>query len=134
MVGEDFRFGHKQAGNIGTLRELGAKMGFAVEAIHDIHAGQRSGGARISSTSVRSLIEAGKVSRACRLMGAPFALEGPVVSGHGIGRTQTVPTLNLAAENELLPRNGVYVTRTRIEGAGATIPSITNVGVRPTFD
>ncbi|HXJ44930.1 MAG TPA: riboflavin kinase, partial [Bryobacteraceae bacterium] len=133
MVGEDFRFGHKQSGDLETLRALGQQFGFTVEAIHDIHAGTRSSGLRISSTGIRTLIAQGNVSRACRLMGTPFALEGPVVSGHGIGRTQTVPTLNLAAENELLPRNGVYITRTRFEPNGVPVPSITNVGVRPTF-
>jgi riboflavin kinase / FMN adenylyltransferase len=61
-------------------------------------------------------------------MGMPFALEGPVVPGQGIGRKQTVPTLNVAAENELLPKTGVYVTRTN------QWKSITNVGYRPTFE
>jgi riboflavin kinase/FMN adenylyltransferase len=57
-----------------------------------------------------------------------------VVTGFGIGSKQTVPTLNLAAENELLPRHGVYVTRTRANGTGPSVPSITNVGMRPTFE
>lgn len=133
MTGEDFRFGHRQSGDIVRLRELGAQLGFAVEAVADIDAGQRSSGQRISSTGIRALIMEGKVSQACRLMGAPFTLEGAVVSGFGIGKKQTVPTLNLAAENELLPQYGVYVTRTRPDG-GAPVASITNVGMRPTFD
>lgn len=133
MTGEDFRFGHRQAGDIVRLRELGRELGFDVEAIADIDAGPRSSGQRISSTGVRTLVAEGRVSRACRLMGAPFTLEGPVVAGFGIGKKQTVPTLNLAAENELLPRHGVYVTRTRPD-AGAPVASITNVGMRPTFE
>jgi riboflavin kinase/FMN adenylyltransferase len=68
------------------------------------------------------------------MMGTPFALEGEVVGGHGIGSRQTVPTLNLAPENELLPKNGVYATRTRDESSGREWRSITNVGYRPTFD
>jgi riboflavin kinase/FMN adenylyltransferase len=124
IVGEDFRFGHKQAGDIATLRALGASLGFEVESAGAI----LRRGERISSTAIRKLIEAGKVSRACRLLGEPFALEGKVVPGHGIGKKQTVPTLNLAPENELLPKTGVYVTRTN------RMRSITNVGYRPTFD
>lgn len=134
MTGEDFRFGHRQSGDITKLRELGAQLGFAVEAIGDINAGVRSTGQRISSTGIRALLGEGRVSQACRLMGTPFALEGKVVTGFGIGSKQTVPTLNLAPENELLPRHGVYVTRTRANGNGPSVPSITNVGVRPTFE
>jgi riboflavin kinase/FMN adenylyltransferase len=105
-------------------------LGFEVESAGTI---QRRG-ARISSTAVRKLVEAGQVSKACRMLGAPFALEGAVVTGHGIGRAQTVPTLNLAPENELLPAVGVYVTETWDEGRGRRWKSITNVGYRPTFD
>ncbi len=132
MTGEDFRFGRRQTGDITKMRELGATLGFTVEAIGDIAAGPRA--ERISSTRIRGLILEGKVSRAGRLMGAPFTLEGSVVSGFGIGSKQTVPTLNLASENELLPGHGVYVTRARGNGEGAFVPSITNVGMRPTFD
>ncbi len=124
IVGDDFRFGHKQAGDLATLRTLGEKFGFEVESAGVI----LRNGERISSTAIRKLVEAGRVSRACRMLGAPFALEGPVVKGHGIGSKQTVPTLNLAPENELLPKTGVYVTRTN------GMRSITNVGYRPTFD
>jgi riboflavin kinase/FMN adenylyltransferase len=130
LVGEDFRFGYRQSGNIDTLRELGADLGFELQPVGAVS----GGGERIGSTRIRALIAAGKVSRACRLMGEPFALEGPVVSGHGIGSRQTVPTLNLAAENELLPKTGVYVTRTRDEATDRRWQSITNVGYRPTFD
>ncbi len=131
IVGEDFRFGHKQAGNLQTLRDLGARCGFEVESAGAI----LRHGERVSSSAVRALVSAGKVSRACRLLGQPFALEGFVVKGQGIGSKQTVPTLNLAPENELLPAAGVYVTRTReLDEAGRAWSSISNVGYRPTFD
>ena len=81
----------------------------------------------VSSSEIRRLIEAGDVSRAGRLLDRPFALEGDVVHGHGIGAAQTVPTLNLATQAEVLPAPGVYVTRTN------ELPSVTNVGYRPTF-
>jgi riboflavin kinase/FMN adenylyltransferase len=130
MVGEDFRFGNRQSGDIETLRRLGVELGFELQPIPAVEAS----GDRISSTRIRTLVAEGKVSRACRLLGQPFALEGPVVSGFGIGSKQTVPTLNLAAENELLPKNGVYVTRTRDRATVQQWQSITNVGYRPTFD
>jgi riboflavin kinase/FMN adenylyltransferase len=130
MVGDDFRFGYKQAGNIETLRTLGKGLGFELEPISAI----LCKGIRVSSTAIRGLVAAGKVTAACRMMHTPFALEGPVVQGYGIGTKQTVPTLNLAAENELLPGDGVYVTRTRDEASGQQWKSITNVGKRPTFE
>jgi riboflavin kinase/FMN adenylyltransferase len=140
VVGEDFRFGHKQAGNVETLRALGGERrfevhgfevdGFEVETIGTIERCQE----RVSSSTVRRLLAEGRVSRACRELGAPFALEGDVVSGQGIGSKQTVPTLNLASLNEVLPKNGVYVTRTRDLDSGRRWRSITNVGYRPTFD
>lgn len=130
IIGEDFRFGFRQSGDLATMRALGEKLGFEVESAGTI---QRRG-ARISSTAVRTLVESGEVSKACRMLAAPFALEGAVVKGQGIGAKQTVPTLNLAPENELLPPVGVYVTETWDEGAGRRWKSITNVGYRPTFD
>lgn len=130
IVGEDFRFGHRQAGDIAALRGLGDRYGFELESAGVI----LRRGERVSSTGIRRLVEAGRVSRACRALGEPFALEGNVVKGRGVGSKQTVPTLNLAPENELLPATGVYVTRTRELDSGRAWKSITNVGYRPTFD
>ena len=125
MVGEDFRFGVRQTGDVDTLRSFGIE----VRPVEEIGLA----GVRASSTAIRRLVEEGRVSRARRMLGRPFALEGPVVHGRGIGRTLTVPTLNLASENELLPATGVYVTRTRDEATDREWASITNVGYRPTF-
>ena len=100
LVGEDFRFGYKQAGNLDTLRELGRRFGFTLEAVPGI----ARMGERVSSTRIRKLVADGAASRACRMLGAPFALEGVVVKGQGIGSKQTVPTLNLAPSNEVLPK------------------------------
>jgi riboflavin kinase/FMN adenylyltransferase len=130
LVGDDFRFGHKQSGNVELLRSLGQSLGFELEAI----AGVARNGKRISSSEIRNLVTAGAVSRACRLLGKPFALEGKVVPGHGIGSKQTVPTLNLDPLNEVLPKTGVYVTRTRDPGTNRAWKSITNLGYRPTFN
>ncbi len=129
LVGEDFRYGRGQAGSVETLRAEGRVLGFDVEGI----AAVEWRGARISSTSIRRLIRDGCASRACRMLGAPFALEGEVVRGQGIGSKQTVPTLNLKPRNEVLPKTGVYVTRARDLKSGHEWASITNVGYRPTF-
>jgi riboflavin kinase/FMN adenylyltransferase len=130
LVGHDFRFGHKQAGNVQVLEELGRQYGFSTEVLGAI----TLRGRLVSSTTLRHLIDKGRVSAAGRLLGRPFALEGAVVAGHGIGSRQTVPTLNLAPNTEVLPATGVYVTRTQDLEDGRVWPSITNVGYRPTFD
>lgn len=85
-----------------------------------------------SSTAIRQGVAQGAVSRACRLLGRWIEIEGRIVSGAGRGRHETVPTLNLESENELIPGRGVYVSRMALDG-GPYVDSITNVGVRPTF-
>jgi phosphoribosyl 1,2-cyclic phosphate phosphodiesterase len=130
LVGENFRFGHQQGGNVALLRELGARHGFAVEIIPPV----ALDGEVVSSTAIRREIAAGKVTHAARLLGRPFALTGEIVTGTGTGRRFTFPTLNLKPEQELLPARGVYVTRTLLEGETRSRRSVTNVGLRPTFN
>jgi riboflavin kinase/FMN adenylyltransferase len=130
LVGENFHFGHKQAGNVKLLKELGSKSGFAVAVIPPVE----YHGEIVSSTIIRREVAEGDVSHAGRLLGRPFALTGQVVPGTGTGRKFTFPTLNLAAEQELLPARGVYVTRTAFEGETCSHRSVTNIGVRPTFN
>jgi phosphoribosyl 1,2-cyclic phosphate phosphodiesterase len=130
FVGENFRFGHKQAGNARMLLLFGAERRFDVVIIpHVVYKNEV-----VSSTIIRREIVAGDVSHAARLLGRPFTLSGKVVPGTGTGRRFTFPTLNLAAEQELLPARGVYVTRTRIDGETRSRRSVTNIGVRPTFN
>jgi riboflavin kinase/FMN adenylyltransferase len=130
LVGENFHFGHKQAGNVKLLKELGAKNGFEVMIIPPVE----YHGEVVSSTIIRREIAEGDMSHAGRLLGRPFALTGEVVPGTGTGRKFTFPTLNLAAEQELLPARGVYITRTVCEGGTCGHRSVTNIGVRPTFN
>jgi riboflavin kinase/FMN adenylyltransferase len=130
LVGENFRFGHKQAGDVRLLRELGGKHGFEVIVIPPVVVH----GEVVSSTVLRRKIAAGDITRAARLLGRPFALTGKVVSGTGTGRRFTFPTLNLAPEQELLPARGVYITRTEIDGDTKRYRSVTNLGMRPTFN
>jgi riboflavin kinase/FMN adenylyltransferase len=130
LVGENFHFGHRQAGNVALLRELGARYGFAVEIIPPVALDSEI----VSSTAIRREIAAGKVTHAARLLGRPFVLSGEIVPGTGTGRRFTFPTLNLKPDQELLPARGVYVTRTLLEGETKSRRSVTNVGMRPTFN
>jgi riboflavin kinase/FMN adenylyltransferase len=129
IVGDNFRFGHKQAGDVNTLSELGLRFGYETQIVGAV----RRRGRVVSSSAIRLLIEEGHVSTACRLLERPYALTGDVVSGHGIGSKQTVPTLNLRTSAEVIPANGVYITRTRDLETDQRWNSITNVGTRPTF-
>lgn len=128
LVGANFRFGHRQTGNVKKLVELGREFGFKVETIPPLVVR----GVVVSSTEIRRAVREGDVARAARLLGRPYSLEGEIVVGSGQGRQLVVPTLNLLTEQELLPRTGVYVTQTRV--GGRLYQSATNVGVRPTFD
>jgi riboflavin kinase/FMN adenylyltransferase len=130
LVGENFRFGHKQSGDTRLLAELGKTYGYQTRIVDAV----KCRGRVVSSSEVRRAIARGAVSTAWRLLERPYALEGEVVSGHGIGSKETVPTLNLKPACEMLPANGVYVTRTRDLDNGLHWKSITNVGTRPTFD
>src|SRR5256885_6165521 len=130
LVGENFRFAHKQAGNPEVLRVLGEAAGFEVRIVDAF----RLRGRIVSTSEVRNAITSGNVSLACRLLERPYSLSGEVVRGHGIGSKQTVPTLNLQPSSGVLPKDGVYITRTHDLESGRRWQSITNAGMRPTFN
>jgi len=130
LVGSNFHFGHKQQGDTELLVRLGSQEHFYTEIVSGIQLRHRW----VSSTEVRTLVEKGNVSMACRMLNRPYFVEGEIVRGHGIGSKQTVPTLNLKTAAEVLPANGVYVTRTEDLKADRQWDSITNIGTRPTFD
>ena len=129
--GYNFHFGHKAAGNIEVLRELGREMGFEV---HD-YPEMRLRGENVSSSHIRKLLAEGRVSRARHLLARPFSILSTAGRGRGYGSRYTVPTINLARYEELVPKDGVYITRTRVGGrsSGECFDSVTNVGNRPTF-
>jgi riboflavin kinase / FMN adenylyltransferase len=128
LVGATFRFGHRQLGDVELLKELGLRWGFAVDIVTPVI----EGGAVVSSTAIREAVRTGRMEDARRMLGRPFALVGEIRPGTGQGRKLVVPTLNLATEQETLPKTGVYVSETVLPGG--TYRSVTNVGVRPTFD
>ncbi len=125
--GYNFHFGHKAAGNIEMLRELGGTMGFEV---HD-YPEMRLRGEPVSSSHIRKLLSDGRVSRARHLLARPFSVLSTAGRGRGYGTKYTVPTINLARYEELVPKDGVYITRTRV--GAECFDSVTNVGNRPTF-
>jgi riboflavin kinase / FMN adenylyltransferase len=129
LVGDNFRFGHKHAGDVMLLRELGLRLGFETEIVPAV----RCRGRVVSSSAIREAIGAGRVALAARLLQHPYGLDGEVVSGRGVGSRETVPTLNLSTAAALIPERGVYVTRTRDLENGREWNSITNIGYRPTF-
>lgn len=129
LVGDNFRFGSRQAGDTEMLQQLGAQYGFHTEIL----SGVKRHGRIVSSSGVRKLVLDGEVELALRFLERPYAIEGNIVPGHGIGSRQTVPTLNLATQAEILPATGVYITRTYDLDSTRNWDSITNIGYRPTF-
>lgn len=130
VIGSNFRFGHRAAGDVATLEEAGGRYGFEVEAVDLVGEGD----ATVSSTAIRKALRSGDVDWAAWALGRPYALEGEVGRGEGRGRTIGVPTANIAVEPGLeVPAVGVYAGRARVRSEGEPIPCVTNIGSRPTF-
>jgi riboflavin kinase / FMN adenylyltransferase len=127
-VGANFLFGHDRAGTFSMLRSLGARYGFRAEKIDPV----RYKDFVVSSTRIRRLITEGRVDEAGALLGHHYTIEGLVVQGQHRGRGLGFPTANVCADNELVPPRGVYATIAGLDGVA--LPSITNVGTRPTFE
>jgi len=125
--GFNFRFGHKAAGDVAMLSEFGREMGFEVKVYPEM----TLRGESVSSTQIRKLLTAGRVSRARHLLARPFCILGTPGRGRGYGSKYTVPTINLARYEEIVPKDGVYITWTRV--GTERFDSVTNVGNRPTF-
>jgi riboflavin kinase/FMN adenylyltransferase len=125
--GFNFRFGHKAAGDVNLLAEFGREMGFEVKVYPEM----TLRGESVSSSQIRRLLTEGRVSRARHLLARPFCILGTPGRGRGYGSKYTVPTINLARYEELVPKDGVYITWTRV--GTERFDSVTNVGNRPTF-
>ncbi len=125
--GANFHFGHKAQGEVRRLAEYGREAGYEV----NIYPEMKVRGDKVSSSRVRELLKQGKVARARQLLGRVFSLVSTPGRGRGYGHKYTVPTINLSQYDELVPGDGVYVTRTRINGE--CFDSVTNAGYRPTF-
>ncbi len=127
-LGRGFAFGHGREGDIELLRSVSRQLGFHADEVPEV----RLRGSRISSSRVRQLLSEGRVNLARRMLGRPYGVEGRVVRGAERGRTLGFPTANLHPQNRVIPRGGVYVTATLIEGVWRR--SVTNIGTRPTVE
>ena len=129
LVGADFRFGARGAGDVALLETLGAEHGFRVQRIDDVTSGQR----RASSTWIRELLTEGNVAEATRLLERAPSIRAMVVGGHQRGREMGYPTANLSHDVEgFVPADGVYATRIVIDGV--RYGAATSIGNNPTFE
>ena len=128
VAGHDHHFGHKNQGSPELLREKCAELGLGCDIIPRVE----KDGVTVSSTYIRSLLEAGEVRRAAEFLGHYFSVEGTVRHGEGIGKKSLFPTANLIPEEHIIAlKRGVYATRAHLPN-GETCVGVTNVGVRPT--
>lgn len=128
LVGYDFALGKGREGNAARLASIGKRLGYTVEIIPAVS--DESG--VISSTEIRKLVATGEVGEAANLLGHPYSLHGPVISGDSRGHQLGFPTANIEyPSSKVLPSNGVYACRAHI--AGLDYQAAVNVGVRPQF-
>lgn len=127
-LGKGFAFGKDRGGNIELLKKMSGELGFIAEDVDEV----QLRGQRISSSQIRKLLTHGRVNLARRMLGRPYGVEGEVVRGERRGHQIGFPTANLNPVNRVIPKFGVYATTTLINGSW--LKSITNIGVRPTFD
>jgi len=128
VCGTDWSFGYRAAGKFQTLEKLCAEHGISATAIPPV----LYDGEKISSTHIRQAIAEGNIPLAEKLLGRPFCIFGTVVHGENIGRELGYPTANVEPENELIPADGIYAARTRLNGQ--EIDSAVFIGKRKTFE
>jgi riboflavin kinase/FMN adenylyltransferase len=129
VVGQGFVFGARRAGSFETLVELGRAHGFQAHAVETV----RVASIVVSSTKLREFLLLGRVGGASMLLGRDYIVEGLVVPGKARGRSIGIPTANVAAENEIIPRKGVYAGWARLHDGGVRA-AVTNIGTNPTFE
>ena len=127
VVGYDYRFGKKRQGDFDLLNLFGPKYGYTPLKIEKVEID----GLTVSSTNIRNFLKNGELSIANRMLGKHFEMEGKVKEGDGIGKLLGYPTANVDFGNYIIPKYGVYITKTSVQGE--EYPSLTNVGVRPTI-
>jgi riboflavin kinase / FMN adenylyltransferase len=127
-LGKGFAFGKNRGGNIELLRKMSNELGFLADEVPEV----QLRGQRISSSKIRELLAEGKVNQTRRMLGRPYGVEGVIIRGNRRGHTIGFPTANLKPHNRVIPKFGVYATATLVEGVWRR--SITNIGIRPTFE
>lgn len=129
VVGDDFRFAHKNEGNVEILTKMGELHGFTARVVSQLHASDD----RISSTRIRGLLKNGKIKKAEKLLGRPYQMCGKVIHGKKIGRKLGFPTANIELEtNYALPPEGVYAVKVKLNGEEYIASA--NIGFNPTFN
>jgi len=128
IVGHDINFGRDRAGSATLLIEEGERYGFTVEVIRPVIVD----GTVVHSSEVRALVQSGEVAAAAELLGRPHVVRGRCVHGAGVGRRLGIATINIRPRTPLVPPDGVYVTRTLVDGA--LVDGVTSIGSRPTFE
>jgi riboflavin kinase/FMN adenylyltransferase len=129
-IGQNWRFGAGRRGDVGLLVAEGRRLGVSVFSAPPVN----FDGEAISSTRIRSLLEAGEIEAANALLGYSYYAEGPVVSGRRLGRTIGFPTLNLEWTPGLKPRFGVYAVRVSGPKSKVALAGVANYGLRPTVE
>lgn len=130
VVGDDFRFGAKRAGDLELLQALGPTSGFSAEGTGSFLSNEQ----RVSSTLVRAALQADDFRLAEQLLGRPYSMTGKVVYGQQLGRQLGFPTANIRMGQLRRPVQGVYRVRVRVNREGDVLPGIANVGVKPSFE
>jgi riboflavin kinase/FMN adenylyltransferase len=130
LIGYDHGFGHRRAGNVGVLKELGITRGFRVDVVEAVDLGD---GQHVSSTSIRRAVAGGDLERAAEGLGRPYSVSGTVVAGNARGRDLGFATINLSppSPRKLLPPEGVYAVM--VQTPLGRFGGMMNLGPRPTF-
>lgn len=127
LIGDDFRYGAKRAGDFASMRNAGARLGFEVEAMHSVKQGEL----RISSTLVREAVKSGNFDLAKRLLGRNYSIVGRVGHGNKLGKTIGFPTANIRLRHNKPPLSGIHVVE--VHGMGdSPVSGVASLGVRPT--
>lgn len=132
LVGDDFRFGARRAGDFALLQALGKEYGFEAEALHTVEAA----GQRASSTAVREALAAGDMATAAQLLGRPYSISGRVVGGDQLGRKIGYPTANIQLKHNKPPVKGIFAVHVQGLRVNGEIqpdwPGVASLGTRPT--
>jgi riboflavin kinase/FMN adenylyltransferase len=127
LIGDDFRFGAKRAGDFALLKQYGEARGFEVESLPSV----LLEGVRVSSTAVREALAQGELSRAAQFLGRPYSISGRVVHGDKLGQELGYPTANIQMKHNKPPLSGIFaVELCGIDGG--RLPGVASLGVRPT--
>ena len=128
LIGDDFRFGSGRAGDFALMEKIGSRHGFNVNAVDTVS----SGGVRISSTAVRTALQAGQLSEARTYLGRHYSISGRVVHGDGMGKKIGFPTANIQLKHNRPPLSGIFVVQVHAEDLGV-LQGVASLGVRPTL-